>query len=131
LSDGRILSWSGDETLKLWDAVSGRQQSTWAFDKAAIEAPELWRAYKNQVSPNTLTGEGWADRLKRGIACFFLELNTRILWQGEGPWTAWHLLPDGKIVVTCHKHLEFLALYNGNRRVDLSEAAGLLAAQED
>jgi len=27
--------------------------------------------------------------------------------------------------------LEFLSLYHGNRRVDLSEAAGLLAALED
>ena len=38
---------------------------------------------------------------------------------------------DGRLLMTGGRKLRVMELYHGNRRVDLSEAAGLLAAQED
>jgi hypothetical protein len=98
----------------------------WEIDRAVFVVPDLWRAYMRRVSPDTILEEAGADRLARGIACIFPEQKTRVLWQGDANWRTNHLLPEGKIVVSCHKHLEFLSLYSGRRRVTLAEAQQLL-----
>ena len=146
LENGCILSWSEkDFTMRLWDATTGEQLNVCSIEEAFTEATDLWVAYRQKESPHTFTDNGWAGpdepwqnaqstdiaKYPPGIFLFAPAIDYFGLWQGEGQWKARHLLSDGKIVVACYKHLEFLALYNGNRRVDLSEAAGLLAAQEN
>jgi WD40 repeat protein len=126
LPDGRILSWSHDATLRIWDAQSGACLGSWKTINAASKVPDLWRIYQQETNADTLTLEAEIDPLARGISCIFPELKKRILWQGEGEWKAHHLWSEGKIVVSCHKHLEFLPLYSGRKRVTLAEAHEIL-----
>jgi tetratricopeptide (TPR) repeat protein len=50
-------------------------------------------------------------------------------WHADGDWAARHLLPDGTLVATCHKHLAILHLHHGNRRVTIAEAEARLTGE--
>jgi WD40 repeat protein len=134
LEDGRILSWgsgawsgtenrwANDGTLRLWDADTGQQLGTWFIEQAASETPELWQAYIEASFPHKID----AGSFKNGIRCCFMDTETNVIWQCEGKWDSFLLLPEGKIVANCDRHLESLSLHYGNRRVTLAEAKELL-----
>jgi len=122
LPDGRVLSWSRDANLRIWDAQSGACLGSWETKNAAFEVPDLWRFYQQATNADTLTQEAGIGPLARGISCIFPELKKCILWQGEGEWKAHHLWSEGKIVVSCHKQLEFLNVYHGKQCMTLAQA---------
>ncbi len=52
-------------------------------------------------------------------------------WNGGGSWDAHHLEAGGTVVASCDKHLVFLQLHHGNRRVTIDEADALPGVRTD
>jgi WD40 repeat protein len=135
LENGNIFSISGDGTFREWD-INGCQLGRWTLEEAKDNF-DLRLKVKNNFFPELVEGpaEIWhksslGTHPKYAIGCRFSdELGGELgyaLWEGPGDWHQCHLLAEGKIVVTCHKSLEFLSLYIGRKRVTLAEARQLL-----
>ena len=130
LPDGRLLSWSNDNTLRLWDGASGALLLTIEQNNAKETHPELHRAYRRAIDPDSLRsatapsggGGGPALRLNRPAAVI-------IPWNADGYWFAAHLRPDGTLVAHRDKHVAILHLHHGNSRVSVEQAEALLTPE--
>jgi len=128
LPDGRILSWSWDNTLRLWDGGNGEALGCWQMSSVAHEAPHLHQAWRTASAPDTSLPEA-AGSSHAGAAILNLHSQSggrAASWHGDGNWVVRHLLPTGTLVASCDKHLAFLQLHHGDRRVSIDEAAELL-----
>ncbi len=148
LADGRILSWSDDGTLHLWDGTSGNALATVLQMDAAHQAPELHQAWRVVAAVDYSRDhlERCADRGLRAGACSTSQgeaagsghkgrMSLSIgqcgaAWHGNGEWIADHLHPTGTLVGHCNKNLAFLQLQHGNTRVSIDEAAALLGVSD-
>lgn len=128
LPDGRLLSWSGDATLRLWDGPTGTAIATVAQAAAHRTHPDLHRAWREAEAP-TVVCSAAAALGGRGHPRLWLyaPIDTAIPWHADGNWIADHLLPDGTLVARRDKHLAILHLHHGRRRVSIEEAEALLA----
>ena len=129
LDDGRLLSWSCDKMLQLWDANSGACLKVLRKDQAAINHPEWLHARaKAQDRGNAVVGNFFVDAsactahiLHRTIPSLFAAWNT------DSNSCAHFLLPDGTMAVTQQNgQVCILKLHHGNHRVSLAEAESLL-----
>jgi hypothetical protein len=120
LPDGRLLSWSGDHTLRLWDGATGAHLDCVDQTEATRTHPDLYVGWRTAVSPNIVQQHTVAEGNTRGLSLYHAGPPT--LWHANGDWTADHLLPDGTVVALCDKHLAILHLHHGNRRVSVEEA---------
>jgi WD40 repeat protein len=128
LPDGRLLSWSYDHTLRLWDGVTGAQLHCVDQTEVQHTHPDLYLAWRTAVSPDAVHQHTVAQGNARGLTLNHAGHTTR--WHADGAWTADHLLPDGTIIAHCGKHLAILHLHHGNRRVSIKEAESLSVAAQ-
>jgi WD40 repeat protein len=129
LSDGQILSWSGDEAL-VWDGQSGQvvcgpirhSDLPWDF-------PQLLFDWLSVDSPHSISGQSfaWGYRHTAGItsgqagpAC----------WHGQSAVKSHFLSPKGNLVVSLDSGYVFsLQIYRGARRITVEDYEASSGAQ--
>jgi len=126
LPDGRILSWAWDNTLRLWDANTGAALSQFNRNTVEYDAPDIHRAWREYYARNTVHED--VRSAGRAGGADMTVLKAAISWHADGGWRARALTANGSLVATCAKHVEFLQLHHGNRRVTLDEAKALLSS---
>jgi WD40 repeat protein len=131
LADGRLLSWSEDKTLRLWDGISGTCLDMAPEDQAASRHPE-WLYERSKVwYPHTVVGDFFVETLARLARLRYATIVPYLAsWHAESDSIARCLFADGTIVVTqASGQVCILKLYEGNRRITLTETAALIAPQ--
>ena len=128
LADGRLLSWSPDKTLRLWDGQSGACLEVIAEDQAAQRRPDWLLALKKARNPESVVKDLFADSLARTAHLRHKALSPLLAaWNTNSDASARCLLADGAVVVTQDSgQVCILKLHHGNRRISLAEAEVLL-----
>ena len=122
LTDGRLLSWSEDGTLRLWDGLAGVLLEAVSEKDAPRLHPDWLAARAESQTPSLVQCSfvGWTMDRVTGLSHQLPYAGYAALWHADAPVTARHLLPDGTLVVTLDRgQVCFLKLYHGNRRIDL------------
>ncbi|MCH7227939.1 hypothetical protein, partial [Haloferula sp. A504] len=129
LADGRILSWSWDKRLRLWNGQSGECLEIVAQADAANLHPEWLHARFLKESPDAVAGDFHAISSKRSAHLRHKNTPSPLAaWNAESDSEAPLLFPDGTAVVTQQNgQVCILKLYHGNRRVTLEEVEKSLA----
>ena len=124
LPDGRILSWSGGESL-IFDAKSGQLVSgpIWISDLPWL-APQMLRRQLTFDAPHAISGQsfGWAAGMRAMIASCITQA-IPICWHGHFSIKKINALsPEGILVVSLASgHVFCLQFYRGAQRITLEE----------
>jgi WD40 repeat protein len=106
LEGGRLLSWSDDHTLRLWDAQTGKDLRVVSRRDAAHQTPELHASW---VQANNADAFQSASAGSGGAGGARLSVSSRT--------AAWHADGYGSVD----------PLHHGHGRVSLAEAEALVA----
>ena len=117
--DGSILYYSKDKKLRTWDPSQNTPSGCWS----PTEQPTLWAAYQNRKkrAKNLNPWGGTRSTLMYQTA------KENVCWHGDGHWTPLHGLGE-TLLGRNDKHLVFLQLYHGKRRVRVAEMKNLLSS---
>jgi WD40 repeat protein len=125
LESGHILSWSLDNTFRIWDRSTG-----YCLDVIPVDEEERQRPYRQarvRTHHPVLQGtssEDWCVAISEcGVALALKNSAFLAIWVGDCHCDIHTVFPDGTLVVPlADGHVFFLTLYCGSRRVTLDEA---------
>ena len=128
LSDGRLLGWSKQGALKLWNSAAVLEASL-SLEECLQRFPEFRQAYyrdKTRVSLSVL-----ANKHRSGFvrdSSDFGQKGHSIAWHGDSECVARHLESDGRAVFTQENgQVCFLQVHHGNKSITIAELEALTA----
>ena len=130
LSDGRLLSWSADNTLRLWDGQSGAPLEVVPEDQVARQHPEWLHARAKAEASARVFRDFFVVPLARMAHLRHRDVSPLLAaWNADSVVGARCLLADGTVVVgQDNGQVCILHLHHGQRRISLAEAEALLAS---
>jgi hypothetical protein len=123
-----FVSWSFDETLRLWDSRTGECLGVAPERTAALAHPD-WTAARARAAPETQKlvrcgMVGWVMGPTVGISPDRANTPCIAVWHGDTAARAWELLEDGTVAVSLQGgRVVFLKLHRGSRRINSAGAA--------
>ena len=118
LDEGRILSWAGDKTLRIWEEKTGAALAV-IPESDVHQHPEIHRAWTGDTHATPQLGDTSAVGGHWGIAMSQQGSNTA-RWSANGKWVVQLFFPNGTIVASCDNRIAFLQLHRGNQQVSFA-----------
>ena len=131
LPNGNAISWSLDETIRLWNGQSGECLDWSSEDQAPFLHPD-WLAARSRITTNgmrLIQGNlvGWARRSIAGISLNQPGGPCIAAWNSDDGLEAHELTSEGMLVVSQKNgRVCFLKLFHNRKRIDLAKANQLL-----
>jgi WD40 repeat protein len=117
LPDGRILSWSEDNTLRIWSS-NGELQATYQKDTLFKLNDVIWKTFL----PANQQTENMGIIAFRSVVTICNSVGTKLIWHATSECAARNLLNDGRAIVTqANGQVCFLSLWSGNNRIALDQ----------
>lgn len=131
MADGHLLSWSEDNTLRLWDSQCGKCLEVIQEHEVAVLHPEWEYLRFRKRNPACVSGEIFLVDSGRMERLCHSKLSTVIAaWNAEAGASVHYLMPDGTAVVTQENgQVCILKLYIGSQRMSLAELETQLSGQ--
>jgi WD40 repeat protein len=153
LLDGRLMSWSKDGTLRLWNGRTGASLDVVPKHRARFEMPEIHREWRIAEQPARVRPLGIAEGAPDGRSWHIAEQPARVQplgiaegatgaqlhldakasvppvhWHADGDWIVDTLCDEGALELRRGKQSAVLHLHHGRRRVSLEEACRVIDA---
>ena len=135
LNNNQILSWSDDETWRLWDIVNGMCLETISESEVANRLPKWSYARANVQNRGSVTGDFFVEVSGRSAYLRHkLSSSYSTHWSANsdvGGRCSPCVVPNGTVVVAQRNgQVCVLKLRHGSRRISLAEAEDLLQTKE-
>lgn len=124
LPDGRLLSWSGDRTLRLWDGQSGQALGEPITDRDLpwIDPWLLFQRNEGRAPRANCRYTARWDLANTGGIATCTRSSPPVCWSGNSRVVARDLFSEGILVVTLASgHVFCLQLYRSARRISIEE----------